>query len=110
MRSYVSATLLKTPATRSLFSASVTVSNPKWVWRLDVSFEVASRAGVVAEKVRDGDGDIMAEPEPRFRKHDRTVVAPRPKKGLGAAIVKELTAFEEQREASRSVRLPQRRG
>jgi hypothetical protein len=33
MRSYDSATLVKTPATRSLFSASVTVSKPKWVGR-----------------------------------------------------------------------------
>lgn len=33
IRSYDSATLVKTPATRSLFSASVTVSKPKWVGR-----------------------------------------------------------------------------
>ncbi len=31
MRSYDSATLVKTPATRCVFSASVTVSKPKWV-------------------------------------------------------------------------------
>lgn len=33
MRSYVSATLVKTPATRSVFSDSVTVSKPKCVSR-----------------------------------------------------------------------------
>lgn len=33
MRSYVSATLLKTPATRCVFSDSVTVWNPKCVSR-----------------------------------------------------------------------------
>lgn len=33
MRSYVSATLVKTPATRWVFSDSVTVSKPKWVSR-----------------------------------------------------------------------------
>lgn len=92
MRSYVSATLLNTPATRSLFSASVTVSNPKWVGRLDVSLGVASLAGGVVEKGRD-DRDIMAEPERRFRKHDRTVVAPRPRTGLGAAIMESLAAL-----------------
>lgn len=86
MRSYVSATLLNTSATRFLFSASVTVSNPKWVGRLEVSLWVASRVGVVEEKCRD-DVDIMAGPERRFRRHDRTVLAPRPRTGLGAAIV-----------------------
>lgn len=87
MRSYVSATLLNTSATRFLFSASVTVSNPKWVGRLDVSLWAASRVGVVVEKGRD-DVDIMAGPERRLRRHDRTVLAPRPRTGLGAAIVR----------------------
>lgn len=94
MRSYVSATLLNTSATRFLFSDSVTVSNPKWVGRLDVSLGAASRAEGVVKKGRD-DVDIMAGPERKFRKHDRTVLAPRPRTGLGAAIVRELAAFRE---------------
>lgn len=72
IRSYDSATLLNTPATRFLFSASVTVSYPKWLGRLDVSLGAASRAEVVVEKGRD-DVDIMAGPERKFRRHDRTV-------------------------------------
>lgn len=98
MRSYVSATLLNTSATRFLFSASVTVSNPKWVGRLDVSLWAASRVGGVVEKGRD-DVDVMAGPERKFRRHDRTVLAPRPRTGLGAAMVRcvdWLAAFGEQ--------------
>lgn len=60
MRSYVSATLLKTPATRCVFSASVTVSKPKCVSRsaVGVSFlEVApaSRVACVVENGRERD-------------------------------------------------------
>lgn len=88
MRSYDSATLLNTPATRFRFSTSVTVSKPKWVGRLDVSLGAASRVGVVVEKGRD-DEDVMAGPERKFRRHDRTVLAPRPRTGLRAAIVSE---------------------
>jgi hypothetical protein len=67
--SYVSATLLKTSATRWVFSASVTVLKPKWVGRSDVAlvlvpvlvlelFGAASRAALLVEKGRDV--DIMA--------------------------------------------------
>lgn len=93
MRSYVSATLLNTSATRFLFSASVTVSNPKWVGRLDVSLGAASRAEEVVEKGRD-DVDIMAGPERKFRRHNRTVLAPRPRTGLGEAIVREIGCLQ----------------
>lgn len=56
MRSYVSATLLNTPATRCVFSASVTVSKPKCVSRfaVGVPFLEVAPASRVACVVQNG--------------------------------------------------------
>lgn len=74
MRSYVSATLLKTPATRCVFSASVTVSKPKCVSRSAVLLVLAPvpvvvLLALVAEKRRDGNVVVGMERRVDRRRH-----------------------------------------
>lgn len=87
MRSYVSATLVKTPATRSRFSASVTVSKPKCV-----GLEGSGRAysGIELQDLRVEEKDrnnlrFSAEPDPRS-----TAGMTLCRAGLAAAVIVKL--------------------
>lgn len=87
MRSYDSATLVKTPATRCVFSLSVTVSKPKCVLRSPRAEAPSARAIVVVDKARRARDVVWAPRDAEHGRREEAIARPAAVAARRAAMV-----------------------